>query len=525
MIRLVRQPFQNAQRFNGVHKNQEEIMPAQNTSTEIPTQYDPDLFVDRKNEIKEIEGIIKSVSQGQDVDEHTIRISGERGVGKSWLLRHIHHTLLHSNKADIISIYASFDHPTSIVSRRENDQSERNRIYTARKHDERGLRDLLRDITRGLKGLTADDAKLSEQSQWLVNQLRAMGHKTIVWLLDGLFDVPQAFLEGLETYLLNRIVEGERWVIVMSGRGRAPLFTHHDLTIQSKDILLGPLGKGTVEKKDGEEGLYDLFERLAQSPAYHQLGEQGKNRIDTIYRISGGYPRTALLLARTEDLGEGVKQALDELLSFITEETERSKIRQHLEALSILSRWRPDLESHLEETLRRKESDLKAMKVRYLGEASFPYIEWGVRDPDGVRLLNAYAFFTQHQKEVQSQSLETLYEEFIAKGLRYYDRVAFWRVRNHLQKYQLLRWDIKQKETREYKGYFVEEAIRFPLAYDLRVNSPRLWQWLHYVAYRLFDTWSEKYDREKYGPLALAHYVAYLEVERTEKPELVLVPQ
>jgi len=504
-------------------------MPARNTSTEIPTQYDPDLFVDRKKEIKEIKGIIESVSQRQNVDEHTIRISGERGVGKSWLLRHIHHTVLHSNMADIISIYVDFDQPTSMASREKNDRSERNRIYTTRKYDERGLRDLLRDITREFEGLTAEDAKLSEQSQWLMNQLRAMADKTIVWLLDGLFDVPQAFLEGLETYLLNHIVEEKRWVIVMSGRGRAPLFTHHDLTIQSKDISLGPLGKGTVEEKDGEEeeeeGLYDLFEKLAQSPAYHQLGEQGKNQIDTIYRISGGYPRTALLLARAGDLGDGVKQTLDELLSFITEETERSKIRQHLEALSILNRWRPDLESHLEETSRRKESDLKAVKVRYLGEAPLPYIEWGVRDPDGVRMLNAYTFFKQYQREMQSQSLETLYEEFIVKGLRYYDRVAFWRVRNELQKYQLLRWDIKRKETREYKGYFVEEAVRFPLAYDLRVNSPRLWQWLHYVAYRLFDTWSEKYDREKYGPLALAHYVAYLEVKQTEKPELVLVPQ
>jgi len=446
----------------------------------ISVYYDNKLFVDRTKELTIIQKIIERVIRRQKVDARTIRISGERGVGKTWLLLHLHH--LHRHKLEplqVTSFYIDFDREAD--DRKE--ESKKNE-YKVREFNAKGLLELLKKVSEAVKAFVANDALLPEQSDWLAHALKKQD-RVMVWLLDGLFDVPEEFLELLETYFLNRIIEEDQQVIIMSGRGRAPLFTHPNLNTWYEELPLGPLPRGKVAD-DEEEGLFDLFEKIGilNEPGIKTTAKQ--EYYEKIYRISGGYPRTALLLVQGKDIKESVKTAVQELLAFIKDKKEREQIQEYLESLVLLNRWQIDLN-----------------------------IEWGIKDPDGLYFINAYKFFYKHKLEEQNlenAGIETFYEEFTENITEFYDKPAFWRIRNKLQDYQLLRWEVKtitiDGKEKEYQGYFVEEAIRYPLAYDIKVNKPALWQWLHYVGWKLFDAWAKRYGK-KYGPIALAHQMAW----------------
>ena len=54
-----------------------------------PPEYHPDLFVDRVDEIQRVVALARAPAAGSPVSQRTVIFRGERGCGKTWLLRHL----------------------------------------------------------------------------------------------------------------------------------------------------------------------------------------------------------------------------------------------------------------------------------------------------------------------------------------------------------------------------------------------------------------------------------------------------
>ncbi len=430
----------------------------------LPEQFDEALFVGRKKEVRRVGEKVKRLQNGEIIKTRTMRISGERGVGKTWLSLRLHHDFRKKN--GVRSIYIDCDQPIGS----SQPLSAGNLEFRVEAFNYRGLLELLVSLSKKIGALVPVETSVQEQSGWLINKLTA-SDQVLVLFLDGLFSVNPDFVSLLENYLLVPLLSYPKTLIVMTGRGRAPSFINYYLNNAVIEIKLGPF-----EKKELEE----FFDRLAKQSQYRRIGTQGQTELDEIYRASGGYPRTALLLAK-EGVAQGIEKAVNALLGFIEDEMQRDEIRRHLEALVLLNRWDPELPEE---------------------------VEWGMRDSDSLLFLNAYHFFVQTksdllQQELAPEHLEALYEAFQEwKGKK--NKSYLRKVRQELQELQLLRWETIQGGKQEVRGYFIDEAIRYPVAYALWQNNRGLWQWLHFMGRKLFDRWAEV-DPDRYKPLAEAH--------------------
>jgi len=450
---------------------------ATHPSNVLPDRFDEALFVNREEEIERVGEKVERLQNGEIIKIRTIRISGERGVGKTWLSLKLHHEFRKAK--GVRSIYIDFDHTTASSQSLSAEKLE----FRVEAFDYQGLLELLKSISKEIGALVPKETSVQEQSGWVINKLIA-SNQALVLFLDGLFSVNPDFVTLLEDNLLVPLLSYPKTLIVMTGRGRAPLFINYYLNNAVEEIKLEPFERSELER---------LFRQ------YPKIGTQGQTELDEIYRASGGYPRTALLLAR-EGIAQGIEKAVDAMLGFIADEKQRSDIRQHLEALVLLNRWDPELPEE---------------------------VEWGMRDSDSLLFLNAYRFFVQTrsdllQQEFDQERLETLYKAF--QGWKEKKNKSYLRkVRQGLQELQLLRWETIHREKQEIRGYFIDEAIRYPIAYALWQNKRGLWQWLHFMGWKLFDRWAEV-DPARYGPLANAHAKA-IPLSRETSPSENAAPQ
>ncbi len=477
-------------------------MPALKTMTpnksELPVQFDPALFVNRDDVIQEIQEAIEKLQGDQTVKYRTIRISGERGVGKTWLLMKLHRDIFveegeEGEEGDVFSIFIDFD----VAAQEEKRQEQHKWEFRLTSLDAEGFLELLKSLSQALGVFVPEETSIQEQAYWLVEEIKQRTEKQVVaLLLDGLFAAPPDFVSLLEDYLLSPVISLPDTFIIMTGRGDAPLFSNYHLNNLAKTYRLRPFPP--IE-------LANLFKELKGQTEYKKLGENGLNQLESIYRASGGYPRTALILAR-DGLGQGVENAIDFILAVISndkdkKEDKRQKIRSHLEAWALLNRWDPTLS-----------------------------IEWGIRDSDALEFLNAHAFLEKRDEEaVKSQyneeSLKTLYEEYQTWDKRY-QKPDLREFRKELQEFQLIRWEtrtINQEQQNEQKeevrGWFTDDAVRYPVAYSVEITKPGLWQWLHYVGWRLFDSWAKRSSDKRFEQLAEAHHREVLRSQKSAKHE------
>ncbi|MDW8270244.1 MAG: AAA family ATPase, partial [Anaerolineae bacterium] len=114
--------------------------------------YDPNYFFDRKDEIDRVTSIVNAIIENKMIERRTLLFTGERGVGKTWLLLHLHKTKLKEKKTS--SLYIDLENKKIIDNNSEIDY-------------EYDLLSFLKQLAKIWGARTADDATLQEQSYWL----------------------------------------------------------------------------------------------------------------------------------------------------------------------------------------------------------------------------------------------------------------------------------------------------------------------------------------------------------------------
>ncbi len=283
-------------------------------------EYQSDQFVGRQAYLalvrQRLEAIIagKSDSKGGRV----IIFTGEVGLGKSWLLRHIEHELC--QKFSNQSICYSFQ-----LNTQEQAETQNNATLAMIQMMNQFAKTLFGD-SNPVSGITLPD--LSRQ---VIEELRKkLTTNSLTVFVDEVFEADWNFLELFEEYLLGPLAIEEKVLIVMAGRGRRFPWATPELRFHDEYRLMP-----TFDFDETKEQLSHYMPELNAVDDAH-----------IIYELSQGVPQVNSLLARSPQLRSVTFKSYDAIieqqLSFIASKAERQKVRCNLEALCILDAFDDD---------------------------------------------------------------------------------------------------------------------------------------------------------------------------------------
>ncbi len=262
-----------------------------------PLNYSPDNFVDREQELEELERMSRALLEGSN--GHGVLIfTGERGVGKTWLRSHWHE-LLRRQQAPLLWI--------DLKEYRGKDPNW-------------AVADIIRKVSVATGGpekrLGAD---LAEMSRNLFAHLRKTlsGKKGLILFIDHVYESEWALLPPLEDYLLAPLSLEPRVLIVLAGRGRLYPWKTPELGIKARMMEIKPFPEPYITAQQLER----------------QVPRAARDAPE-IHNITGGNPLANYFLA-IHGVDVGLGQALEGLLVTVPEE-HRRRAREYVEALCVL---------------------------------------------------------------------------------------------------------------------------------------------------------------------------------------------
>lgn len=262
-----------------------------------PPPYSPDKFVDREDELRQLNRIVETG------EKRAIVFTGERGVGKSWLPAHWERQLRHRKDLVVLRLdlkeYIDKEPGWAVV-------------------------DIIRRVSERVGGAREiTKADLAEMSRRLLGDVRALG-KTLILILDHVYESRWNLLEPLEDYLLAPLIAEPRVFIVLTGRGRLYPWKTPDLTLRAESVDVKPL--------PNEQATREQLEK--QAPRGLHLAEK-------IHELTNGNPLANYLLAAEPQPARVSDAVIEELLATVPEES-RPQIRKYVEALCVLRAFDED---------------------------------------------------------------------------------------------------------------------------------------------------------------------------------------
>ncbi len=276
-----------------------------------PLEYKEDLFVDREEETTQVLEIVKGllhVEHGAKApDKRLVILMGERGTGKTWLLRHIE-TQIRRQYGSKVAILRDD------LRRRQEVPPEPSAL----------VMNLIKKFWEELGGQVHFGQGLEDMSRYFMEFLReqVLPTRVLVLLLDHVLESDWQLLDILEDYLLSPLLAESRTLVVITGRKRTYPWKTPLLRMQSMVKELGPFSK-----------------EYTQEQLRKQVSKVAK-KADEIYDITGGIPLANYLVAKGEEKGSrkmGVEKAIDELLAPLP-----GNMREYVVALSEKDTFRDD---------------------------------------------------------------------------------------------------------------------------------------------------------------------------------------
>ncbi len=260
-------------------------------------------FTDRDSEFKRVEAFTKERNRGVLIFE------GERGSGKTTFLFELYRRLIEHRELRpfLISLFP--------YSAPEFESDKNNWLNTERPFQKDDIPAVLNRLASYLEidAIETDDRDF--QKDYFARGLAyRSATNTPVLLVDSIYECPDDVRIEFEKYILAPILASERVFVIVSGRGKRPIWSRPEL--RDADIIkLEPLEPNFV------------VEQL------EKLKKQGKlkrdpSEYDAIADLSGGYPLIVRVMAESN---KQLSAALDEAINIIIEETLPESGRGNLE--------------------------------------------------------------------------------------------------------------------------------------------------------------------------------------------------
>jgi hypothetical protein len=270
--------------------------------------YSPDKFVGREEEIELVLSKAKALKKGETLETRTVVFTGERGIGKSWLLAHLCHELEQLGGIAVFFLnlaeYGDFNSNSADYANPETSPALMMKVWK----DMLGLPEAVGVTTAAevVRDELMKEVELAREGQ------------PLALLLDTVYESNENMLATLEDYLLASLAIDARALVVMAGRGHAYPWTIPEFKIFADFRSLLPFQEVGV--------------------TVEQLKQQGKAAVprgEEIHSYSGGNPLVNYLLATSEDVASGLNGAIEEILGYLSDDRRRT-VREYLEALCVL---------------------------------------------------------------------------------------------------------------------------------------------------------------------------------------------
>ncbi|NWG34448.1 MAG: hypothetical protein HXY42_08410 [Chloroflexi bacterium] len=288
-------------------------------------------FTDRDSEFERVLTILKEKSRGAVIFE------GARGSGKSAFLLELYRRL-HEQSEIRPFLIGLFPYSADEFKEKENI-----RLNSERAFERQDIPDVLNRLARYLEIDFIESDDLSFQKDYFARGLAYRTTKTVpVLLVDSVYECPEEVRVEIEKYIFAPLLASERVFLILSGRGKRPIWSSPEL--QTAEILtLDPLDKDNVK---------DQLVRLEKAGK----SKRDESEYDEIAELSCGYPLIARVMAESEkkSLTDALDEAIDIMIKDTLPEPEReekkySQTRSQIEKLSLVDiPFRiPDVEAYL----------------------------------------------------------------------------------------------------------------------------------------------------------------------------------
>ncbi len=301
--------------------------------------------------------ILGSISEHQ---KKVFIVEGDRGAGKTFFLLDLYHHFL-QDKTIRPFFVGLFRYQASEFEKEPNIWLQADKDFA--KSDVIGL---LKKLSAYLDIDYIESLDEENRPEYMARSL-AKVHKegiTPVLLIDSIYECDEAVRIQIEKYVLIPFLTTGKAVIILSGRGKRPIWTNPELR-DAETISLGKTPPIFVKKQ------------------LEKMGSQHIGDLDKILKWSDGYPLLVKLLGEAKELSlDALNDAIDVLIEdtlLKTQEILPKEIRDAIQKLALLSKpFRiPDVDTYLfhgDEQKRLKADRLvKILLQSYL-------LFWGSRD-------------------------------------------------------------------------------------------------------------------------------------------------
>lgn len=275
-------------------------------------------FADRDSEFKRVSAILKEKNRGVLIFE------GARGSGKSAFLLELYRRLQDQNEIHPFLIGLL---PYSADEFKENENIWLSPEQAFQKQD---IPAVLKRLAHylGIDFIESEDRDF--QKDYFARGLAYRESKNVpVLLVDSVYECPEEVRIEIEKYIFAPLLASERVFLILSGRGKRPIWSSPELQM-AEIITLVPL-----ERDDVKEQLAKL-KKAGKS-------KRDESEYDEIADLSGGYPLIARVMAESEkkSLTDALDKAIDIMIKDTLPEPEQegekySQTRSQIEKLSLV---------------------------------------------------------------------------------------------------------------------------------------------------------------------------------------------
>lgn len=309
--------------------------------------------------------ILRAISEHQ---KKVFIVEGDRGAGKTFFLLDLYHHFLQDKTMHPFFV-GLFRYQAPEFEKEPNIWLQADKDFT--RSDVTGL---LKKLSAYLEIDYIESLDEENRPEYMARSL-AKVHKegiTPVLLIDSIYECDEAVRIQIEKYVLVPFLTTGKAVIILSGRGKRPIWTNPELR-DAQTISLGKAPPNFVKEQ------------------LEKMGSQHIGEIDKILKWSDGYPLLVKLLGQVKQLSlDALNDAIDVLIEdtlLKTPEIYSKEIRDTIQKLALLTKpFRiPDVDTYLflDDEQKRLKADrlVKTLLQSYL-------LFWGSRDGRNGYMLN-----------------------------------------------------------------------------------------------------------------------------------------